>query len=102
MKNLKRIIELMQFFGIAIVVVSILYIVLATGVSNIDRFLILFIYPITELSWNSKAQIVTPIIFVFMAISLFIEHTLYRRILMILTIVAWIVLGFILLATIIT
>ncbi len=97
----KRVIELIQFFGIAIVVVFFTHIVL-TGLSSIDIFFTLFIYPITGLSWNSEAQISTPIILVVMGISLLIEHTLWRRVIMGLSVLAWVVLGFIILATSIT
>jgi chromate transport protein ChrA len=100
-KIIKRLIELIQFFGIAIVLVSVLYIV-RSGLSSLDMFLTLFIYPITGLSWSLDAQIVTPIILVFMGTSLLIEHTLWRRALMVLTIVAWVILGFIILTTSIT
>jgi len=101
MKIIKRVIELIQFFGIAIVMVFMFYVV-HSGLSNVGMFLTLLIYPITELSWNSDAQIVTPIILMIMGISLFVEHTLWRRILMGLSILAWAIFGFILLATSIT
>ena len=100
MKIIKRAIELIQFFGIAIVMMSMLFMLLF-GL-HLGMFLNLFIYPITTLSWNSNAQIVTPIILMIMGISLFIEHTVWRRILMGLSIMAWVIFGFILLATIIT
>ena len=99
MKIIKRAIELIQFFGIAIVMVSVLF--MFNGL-HMGMFLNLFIYPITTLSWNSNAQIITPIILMLMGISLFIEHTVWRRILMGLSIMAWVIFGFILLATIIT
>ena len=97
----KRVIELIQTFSVIIVVVSILHIVF-TGLCCIDEFLTLFIYPITGLSWNSDVQIATPVILIVMGISLFIEHTLLRRVIMVLSVLAWIVLGFIILATSIT
>ena len=94
----KRIIELIQFFGIAVVLVSTLYIVFARF-ATLDMFLTLFIYPITGLFWSSDAQVGTPIILIVMGISLFIEHVLWRRVVMGLSIAAWIFLGFMILAT---
>ena len=81
MKVIKRIIELLIIFLIIIVTAYIVFYLLSDAKSRtgIFEFFEIFATPITSIPWNSNSHIETPILGVFMGISLFIDHTLWRR-----------------------
>jgi len=91
----KRLAELLLFFLLTSTLFFIVLVVEGGGMISLDFEFALrvLVAPLEAIPWDFSSQIITPAILTLMVLSLFIKNNIYRRVVMQVSVIAWIISG---------